>query len=238
VVQPDQNGGAPCGPEEAVHDCSADVCPPSVAAPHTTPLPAVEVLNCLMSAWSSWGECGPWHTATGDNATTINRTRTIVYGPTNGGLPCPPALLDVAPCELPPPPTVDACVLSDWSEWSPCASVLSAVEEQQQQEPVAMGVQHRSRTVLHAGTEPCGALSDFRTCPLGPQNCVVGEWGPWSACRGGAQSRSRFVVAVPLRGGLPCPVLAEQRACVEPPAPCGACSPCVYSAPCAPCPVC
>jgi hypothetical protein len=49
-----------------------------------------------------------------------------------------------------------------------------------------------------------------------PVDCVVSEWGPWSECIDGVQTRTRTVVTPASNGGDPCPALEETRECCEP----------------------
>ena len=56
-------------------------------------------------------------------------------------------------------------------------------------------------------------------CPasLAAIDCVVGSWGPWSACTSpcgvGSKERSRQVSVPPRNGGTPCPDLKQRRGC-------------------------
>jgi hypothetical protein len=47
-------------------------------------------------------------------------------------------------------------------------------------------------------------------------NCVVSDWGAWSTCVNGTQTRTRTVVQQPQNGGTACPPLTESRECCNP----------------------
>lgn len=60
---------------------------------------------------------------------------------------------------------------------------------------------------------PCWPLAVFPAAI----DCVVGPWGPWSACTSscgvGSTERSRQVSVPPRNGGRPCPDLKQRRGC-------------------------
>lgn len=53
-------------------------------------------------------------------------------------------------------------------------------------------------------------------CDVVPVDCVVSDWGNWSACVGGTQSRTRTVITPSVGGGAACPSLTESRSCIPP----------------------
>ncbi len=72
----------------------------SVANGSTPPPPPPAPIDCVVSAWSAWMPI---------DATTEQRTRTIVTAPANGGVACP-ALSETRAIAVPPPPTPSATV--------------------------------------------------------------------------------------------------------------------------------
>lgn len=56
-------------------------------------------------------------------------------------------------------------------------------------------------------------LCDCCDNPPAPVDCVVGEWGEWSECIDGVQTRTRTVTTPPSNGGAACPPLEETREC-------------------------
>ena len=74
---------------------------------------------------------------------------------------------------------------------------------------------------------PAAALSGSGSggggTPVGPVDCVVGDWSDWSACSttcgGGTRSRSRSVLVQPSGGGAPCPTLVQTDSCNQQPCP-------------------
>ena len=95
------------------------------------------------------------------------------------------------------------CVVSDWSDWSPCEN----------------NVQRRTRTVLvppSAGGDVCPPLEEVRDCSdTVAVDCVVSQFSPWSRCVGGRQTRTRTVITPPSNGGRQCPNLTETRDCSD-----------------------
>ena len=47
-----------------------------------------------------------------------------------------------------------------------------------------------------------------------PVDCVVSAWSDWSACVNGFETRTRTVITPAQNGGIPCPILTENRSCV------------------------
>jgi hypothetical protein len=106
------------------------------------------------------------------------------------------------------------CVVSTWSEWSPC----SLIKKQQ-----------HTRTIVKKaakGGEACPALIETRACvaakpasstPAGsPVDCQVSDFGMWSICSNtsnGTQQRERTITRLPANGGKACPVLVVTQPC-------------------------
>ena len=60
-----------------------------------------------------------------------------------------------------------------------------------------------------------GKLQDVSNCSGGPVvvNCVVSEWGEWSACTSGSKKRTRTIITPASGGGTACPNLIEVVEC-------------------------
>uniref|UniRef100_A0A669PYP8 Thrombospondin type-1 domain-containing protein 7A n=1 Tax=Phasianus colchicus TaxID=9054 RepID=A0A669PYP8_PHACC len=84
---------------------------------------------------------------------------------------------DVMACEI---PCATDCVLSEWSQWSPCSHSCSSKS--------AEGSQSRSRSILALPAEggkacpPDRALQEQRTCNDHPCVHFFWETSPWSSC--------------------------------------------------------
>jgi hypothetical protein len=115
-----------------------------------------------------------------------------------------------------------ACQVSDWGAFQPCTKQCGG------------GTETRTRTILTpalGGGAPCPALVETRACnPMPcPADCVLSDWGLWSACNkecgGGTRWRSRNVITPPTAGGAACGELMQTEACnVAPANGCGGCS--------------
>jgi hypothetical protein len=98
VIRDPQYGGAECPSLSQSISCEAPPCP----------------VDCEVSDWSELSDCSAQDCGT---TGTRTQTRTVLRDPLYGGAECP-SLSQSISCEAPPCP-VD-CVLSDWSEFSPC----------------------------------------------------------------------------------------------------------------------
>ncbi|XP_044749130.1 spondin-1-like [Coccinella septempunctata] len=139
------------------------------------------VTNCKVSGWSIWGPCELPNGKCGKGRKYAHRQ--IEQHPMNGGKPCPSKLIRSRLCQVschprkqhvttspttlettvPTEPTkledepVD-CVMSDWSQWSPCSFNCGD-----------SAVQQRTRSIRiypKNGGKPCGSRLDERNCPL------------------------------------------------------------------------
>ncbi|NWI10449.1 THS7B protein, partial [Crypturellus soui] len=98
---------------------------------------------------------------------------------------------EIAACEV---PCAMDCVVSEWSQWSPCSQSCSGKN--------AEGSQSRSRSILALPAEggkacpPARALRENRVCNEHPCTPVFWETSPWSACSEGVPaSRPNDTVA-------------------------------------------
>eukprot|EP01012_Entosiphon_sulcatum_P049574 TRINITY_DN6820_c0_g1_i5.p1 TRINITY_DN6820_c0_g1~~TRINITY_DN6820_c0_g1_i5.p1 ORF type:complete len:1020 (+),score=28.13 TRINITY_DN6820_c0_g1_i5:698-3757(+) len=191
-VQP-ENGGLACPELSQVSSCNEQPCP----------------IDCVLSAWGPWetcsAECGGGQTV---------RHRTVDVPAANGGAPCG-SLSETAACNELKCPDVK-CIVSDWSEWTPCSVTCGG------------GTQSHNRIIVlrPTGLERCPALEETRTCnelPC-PVDCIVTDWSAWGLCSRdcgtGEQTRTRTISRQDAYGGIPCPsVLSESQKCNEQPCP-------------------
>eukprot|EP00922_Rhytidocystis_sp_ex-Travisia-forbesii_P067222 GHVS01099978.1.p1 GENE.GHVS01099978.1~~GHVS01099978.1.p1 ORF type:complete len:3586 (-),score=566.23 GHVS01099978.1:255-11012(-) len=162
--------------------------------------------DCVQTDWSDWSECSV--TCGGRNRPgQQKRTRRIRSHPKNGGKPCDKTI-DTKECyrDLCP---LD-CVVSEWSEWGDCSATCGE------------GTNMRTRTVLKdpdVNGAKCPPTTQSRRCVFDScaRDCVLGEWSDWkectASCGGGAQTRRRNVMELPVNGGGTCPSLEEARVC-------------------------
>ena len=121
---------------------------------------------------------------------------------------CQPCQQTVPPVTVPPPPVCagepcvelykDDCVLYTGPNF-PCLNVTT----NERLESVLIKIMTKLSQCCCDGTPQ-------------PVDCVVSEWGPWSECVDGVQTRTRTVVTPASNGGDPCPPLEETRECCEP----------------------
>ena len=83
------------------------------------------------------------------------RTRSVVVGAANGGLPCP-SLFDGELCNSQPCSSAVNCVLSSWSNWGSCSLSCGS------------GTRERSRRIVQAATNggTCGSLTQSESCDM------------------------------------------------------------------------
>ena len=120
------------------------------------------------------------------------------------------------------------CEVSAWTGWTPCTKSCGT------------GAQSRARTITKRaldGGYQCPSLRDERECnsEFCPVDCVVSEWGPFTACTkscsstgslfAGTQARERVVLRNAVAGGKACPALTSRQQCNTQPCP----SDCVVS---------
>lgn len=118
---------------------------------------------------------------------------------------CQPCQQTVPPVTVPPPPVCagepcvelykDDCVLYTGPNF-PCLNVTT----NERLESVLIKIMTKLSQCCCDGTPQ-------------PVDCVVSEWGPWSECVEGVQTRTRTVVTPASNGGDPCPPLTETQEC-------------------------
>jgi len=87
LIQPPQNGGAPCEALDDTQPCNDYPCPPSG-----------QMVHCKVSDWSVWSPCACISTSMQG---VQGRTRNIIVSPANGGDACPAELSATATCTCP-----------------------------------------------------------------------------------------------------------------------------------------
>lgn len=158
-------------------------------------------VDCVVSNWSAWSSCS--RTCGGGSR---SRTRTVVSQPQNGGLACP-ELIQYDVCNTDACTGPQPCLLSDWSDFGACTKTCGG------------GTRTRTRYVLQPpmnGGTACDVTTQNLPCNTDPcpQDCVLGDWGPWSVCDKlcGPSSRTRTrAIATPAGpGGVACPTEAQR----------------------------
>jgi hypothetical protein len=112
---------------------------PSARRHHVT-LPRARPIHCILTAWSSWSECSA---TCGNERPWRIRRREVRQQAANGGRACSQNLEKRQLCDPVDPCPVDGCVLSEWSDWSPCSKTCGndAVQERERHlVPTAPGV--------------------------------------------------------------------------------------------------
>nr|XP_002127606.1 coadhesin [Ciona intestinalis] len=166
-----------CGPgtktyvKTRVNSCGGSCVQPAAVACNLRACP----INCVTSAWSSWGTCSKTCGAGGVEI----RTRTVTTAAQHGGTACPSLTESKACnqvcmnngtftggrcvcvgsytgtcCQTPPPVH---CAMSAWSTWGTCSKTCGAG-----------GVAVRTRSVVthsqHGGRNCTGALRETKSC--------------------------------------------------------------------------
>ena len=160
--------------------------------------------ECIMSDWTPFSQC---IATCGKGVQT--RTRIVLQQPSDGGRPCP-AARETSACDAGWCPK--NCEVSRWSDWSDCSLTCGA------------GTQSRSRVIYqHAdvGGFECPPLAEQKSCNthVCATDCMVSEWGSWTACSltcsWGQQTRARRTVRAASHGGKGCPSTHTKRPCHE-----------------------
>jgi hypothetical protein len=195
IIRPPENGGSLCGaPLTETESCNEGPCP--------------EVVECEMSPWSEWGECGfPLYCARdcgpqgkdryGDEQKTKCSGFAIgLSGAHDNGHPR---------CGCPGTPTYG-------SNGKACGSGKRTRTRTIQKQPDSGGT---------GPVFPCPPLEETSPCELGPcaVDCEMSDWSPWAKCSktcgGGEQTRTRTVKIKPSNGGKACESGSETRKCNE-----------------------
>ncbi|KAJ8910012.1 hypothetical protein NQ315_014438 [Exocentrus adspersus] len=117
-----------------------------------------KVIDCKVSKWSRWSECiFPNHASCGEGYKY--KSREIIRHNMNGGKTCPKDLKKVRRCAL---PCTEKCLMSRWSNWTPCSSNCGG-----------SAVQIRTRQIIYQppNVNECPAMEDKRQCRL-PITCT------------------------------------------------------------------
>jgi len=187
IITHPQHGGFACPVEEDEESCSSQPCP----------------VDCVQSAWSSWGPCSATCGFTGNRS----KHRKTLVSAAHGGASCglDQDWEDCGKVECP----VD-CTVGAWELWSSCSSSCGT------------GMHTRNRKIItaaSAGGRACPELNQTtwcvdRPCPV---HCEVSEWSSWSECSrtcdNGTQIKLRDVWKETAHGGADCPHLNETRPC-------------------------
>merc|ERR1711871_80299 len=110
VAVPPAHGGAACAVADETSDCNQQQCP--TASP--TPAPTPEPVDCLVTAWSSWGTCS---LSCGGGLAV--RARSVLIEPNAYGHACPP-MTQTDGCNTDACP--QDCVMEPWGSWSTCTN--------------------------------------------------------------------------------------------------------------------
>jgi len=155
----------------------------------TSKLAKTAPVDCQVSAWTDWTQCGA--------DCKRSHVRSVTMLPSNGGKVCPP-LIETESC------TGGSCKLdcqvSEWSNWSPCG-------------PDCKHKRTRIITVQPTpGGRECPALSEEESCAGDSCACVVSPWSEWQYKPlqdgiKGLMTRTRTVLSNP--SGTQCPPLTE-----------------------------
>merc|ERR1719210_1426744 len=123
-----------------------------------------------------------------------DRKRTIIIHPING-TQCPPLKME-RECNLIGCP-VD-CRVDDWSAWSDCTASCNG----------GVMTRNRDKTIEpENGGDPCPEQAETRECNTFAcnANCVLADWGEWSACskacNSGTQERTKEIKVQPVGQG-------------------------------------
>ena len=208
IAQEAEHGGTECDAaalEPETQPCNTDECP-------------IPSQDCQLTQWTEWSAsecsttCGEGH---------LTRTRKVNQPAAFGGADCEPGRIETKECEN-AAPCPEPCILSDWEPWSQCSVTCES------------GQKYQKRTVLEEAKNggECDQNDNnlylHEDCDTGtacPQNCVPGEWQPWSdcpvTCGEGTRKRERDEEAPAANGGDPCTTdqLTEEETCQSPTVP-------------------
>lgn len=163
-------------------------CAPSPGAPAPIACQPVHARDCIISQWSSWGQCDV--TCGGGQSM---RERSVDQEARGGGTPCLGSLTETRGCHNQEchheGPRRD-CRWGEWSQWGACNK--------------CGGQRERFRHVIHEalnGGRPCelGSAEETGRCPRKCHEsmyCIWSQWESWSDCSmscgtGGIRHRQR-----------------------------------------------
>jgi hypothetical protein len=241
TLQPSLFGGTACGAVTATQECNRSPCPIACVVSAWSkwgacsqecggglksrsrrvqvqslyegiPCPALsEAAACFMKpcpincehTWMDWTPCSK---SCGSGFTI--RSLVVLKEQEFGGVECPVAeekICNTNSCAT-------DCVVSNWGDWSKCSASCG----------LGYGSRTRSRSIRQSmahGGIVCPSLVTQEGCNNleCPVDCEVEYWSDWeqcsSECGGGVQARGRKVQVEQRHGGLPCPLLREERNC-------------------------
>jgi hypothetical protein len=159
--------------------------------------------DCQISVWSEFSQppqsCLLHSLRVQGFAVEVTRTRTILHGPTRGGISCPALIQHRVQTLIPCPKCSNT---TSW-ECGPCSATCG-----------------QGTKVCHAstglGSQDGCPTSSSQKCemPACSQDCVLSGWEQWSACSGcvnGTRQRRRSVVM--MVSGCHHPRLVQHKAC-------------------------
>ncbi|XP_069081179.1 thrombospondin type-1 domain-containing protein 7B [Pleurodeles waltl] len=177
--------------------------------------------DCKLSDWSTWSPCSA---SCGTGVKT--RSKWLKEKPYNGGRPCPK--LDLKNQVSEAVPCYSKCNQYSWAAepWLPCK-----ISGEEKSPHCGEGIQTRyvrCKNYTEGGAREyvdnslCNQYEmppETQNCTLVcPGECVMSEWGQWSACpvicdSNSTRARTRFPVRAPSHGKL-CPEDTQIEACV------------------------
>ncbi|CAD7963451.1 unnamed protein product [Amoebophrya sp. A25] len=177
--------------------------------------------DCTWQDWQPWSGCT---VSCGGGSRT--RQRLIEHAPTRGGMLCKAQTMnEVEPCKIEPCSSPSDCIVSKWSDWTPCSATCNGVTYRDREviRDATLGGSCFSTPLKEVG--PCNVLEceDGKLAAGGeaatPRDCELSEWGEWSSCSvtcgpGGTVQRERKVAHYAVNGGKACDgALREVRHC-------------------------
>lgn len=172
-------------------------------------------VDCKFSNWELWSACT-------ESCNGIKRRARVIAQATRGdGRRCFGGMSEVSMCnpspgEFPSPQCMQSmrvdCVLSDWSEYSPCSSSCRGGQHQRNRQILVSpdGGGRECPTTL-AETSAC----NDEPCPgqCKPSDCVFSDWSSWGTCTkcGGQRFSTRSILHQSACGGKTCDLASDER---------------------------
>jgi len=135
---------------------------------NTQPCKPKEVVDCILSEWEAWSECGGG--CSGPNQR--DRKRQITQLPQNGK-PCNGPLEQTETCAH----EVTECEVSPWTVWDACDKKCGGGQQRRHRQITTFPQNHKSKCPQN--------LMEMRGCnedSCGVVDCVIGEWEEWGPC--------------------------------------------------------